>query len=438
MEISSEAPKSSLSTKLIFILFGVASLLGWNALLTELELFDFFLHSMNPFVSFSFLNYILNIAFLFLLMIKKDLFSLKFQLIGGIIGSIVFLILIPACTLLLEKDSYANRFSTGTLVVLMGFINALCSGGFFNLVSFFPLEMIVSLSAGQGFSGIAMNVLQYIVLVSINIDTKDKTEKEIEDEKKRKYPIRGWVFFSISSLILLICLILLLVNYNTPYFQYYLKKANKSNKEDEKTGLIEGEKEVNQDNDLEYNELKGVKTEHSFMEIFYKIWDLNLLMAYIYIVTFALFPNASIIQDLFNLKKNYGDYNSNTIILIYNVFDTIGRYLVAKVKPTKKLNLIVILGRSILLFTLIFNYCCQVKLDFNINLTSILLIINVALLAATNGIGTTLCFGIAPNEVEDEYKGQVGTTLSFFLIVGIFLGACVSFGTDAILKSFEK
>ena len=174
------------------------------------------------------------------------------------------------------------------------------------------------------------------------------------------------------------------------------------------------------------------------MEIFYKIWDLNLLMAYIYIVTFALFPNASIIQDLFNLKKNYGDYNSNTIILIYNVFDTIGRYLVAKVKPTKKLNLIVILGRSILLFTLIFNYCCQVKLDFNINLTSILLIINVALLAATNGIGTTLCFGIAPNEVEDEYKGQVGTTLSFFLIVGIFLGACVSFGTDAILKSFEK
>ena len=107
MEISSEAPKSSLSTKLIFILFGVASLLGWNALLTELELFDFFLHSMNPFVSFSFLNYILNIAFLFLLMIKKDLFSLKFQLIGGIIGSIVFLILIPACTLLLEQDSYA-------------------------------------------------------------------------------------------------------------------------------------------------------------------------------------------------------------------------------------------------------------------------------------------------------------------------------------------
>ena len=158
-------------------------------------------------------------------------------------------------------------------------------------------------------------------------------------------------------------------------------------------------------------------------------------MAYIYIVTFTLFPNASISQNLFNLKV---DYNINTIILIYNVYDTIGRYLVAKVEPTKKLNLIITLGRSVLLFTLVFNHYCQKTLDLNINLTSILLILNVGLLAATNGMSTTLCFGIAPNQVENEYKGQAGTSLSFFLIVGIFLGACIAFGTDAIMDSFHE
>ena len=134
-----------------------------------------------------------------------------------------------------------------------------------------------------------------------------------------------------------------------------------------------------------------------------------------------------------------GDYSTNTVILVYNVFDTIGRYLVAKVKPTKKLNLIVNLGRSILLFTLVFNYYCQQTINgpgWNINVTSILLIINVGLLAVTNGIGTTLCFGLAPNQVEDEYKGQAGTSLSFFLIVGIFLGSCCAFGTDAIIAGF--
>ena len=434
MEVESGAPKSYLSTKIIFILFGVASLLGWNALLTELDFFDFFLHKMNPYVSFSFLNYILNIGFLCLLMIKKDFFSLKFQLIGGIIGSMIFLIVIPMFTLLLEKDSFANIFVTGLFVFLMGFINALCSGGFFNLVSFFPLEMIVSLSTGQGFSGIAMNILQYIVLVSVTSDTMD----DDEDEKERIYKIRGWIFFSISCLILLISLILLLLNYNTEYFQYYLNKAKSTtNSGDEATKeLIDSE--ASPDDQRDIIEQTPTNKELPFKDIFLKIWDLNLLMAYIYIVTFTLFPNASISQDLFGLKEDYNDYNVNTIILIYNVFDTIGRYLVAKVTPTKKLNLIITFGRSVLLFTLVFNYYCQKSLDLNINVTSILLIVNEALLAATNGISTTLCFGIAPNQVEDEYKGQAGTALSFFLIVGIFLGACIAFGTDAIMNSFPE
>ncbi len=80
----------------------------------------------------------------------------------------------------------------------------------------------------------------------------------------------------------------------------------------------------------------------------------------------------------------------------------------------------------------------QDALELDLTLTSIFLILNVAILALTNGIGTTLCFGIAPNEVEDEYKGLAGTSLSFFLIVGIFLGSCINFGVDAIISLFKK
>ena len=442
MEEGNSPPQSVLTTKIIFILFGVASLLGWNALLTELSFFNEFLPSMNVFVSFGFLNYILNIGFQFLLMWKKNFLPLKIQLIIGIAGSIFFLIVLPMFTMILENDSFANKFITGLLVVLMGFINALCSGGFFNLVSNFPLEMIVSLSTGQGFSGIAMNILQYIVLILIPVSN--------EEEKRKIYSIRAWLFFGISSLILLVCLILLLIYYNTEYFQYYLNKSNSQKKDDPNTRLIEGETEPGEGENEEkeqkeekaneeiVNNEENQEKEASFKYLFFKLWDLDLLMAYVYIVTFALFPNASINQNLFQLKSCYFDYNLNTNILIYNVFDTIGRYLVAKVKPTKKLNMIVILGRSILLFTMIFNYYCQDRLEWNNILTSILLIINMALLAATNGIGTTLCFGIAPNEVDDEYKGQSGNSLSFFLIVGIFLGACVAFGSDGIIGTFKN
>ena len=446
-----EPPRRSCGTQLIFILYGVASLLGWNALLTKLDFFSYFLKGMNPSVSFSFLNFILNILFLFLLIIKENLFSLKYQLIGGIIGSIFFLIAIPLTTMFLPKDSLVNYLVTGGLVVLMGFINALASGGFFNFVSYFPLDLIVSFSAGQGFSGIALNVLEYIVLLALKGD------------EEKMIIIRAWIFFGISSVILVVCLILVLLNYNSEFTRHYLNKINIEQSNDipegslverdtllneEEQGIINDqannkeEKEKEKDKSNQENKEENIEEKKkapsggcsSFVVIFKKIWDLNLLMAYIYIVTFALFPGASIGQNLFNLKE----FNSITVITIYNAFDTVGRYLVKVLPKTKLFNAIIILGRSILLFTLVFNWYCQDNLNMPLWSTSILLILNVALLAVTNGIGTTLTFGIAPETVEDEYKGLAGTSLSFFVIVGIFLGSCVNFGTNAVISTFKK
>ena len=213
-------PQSNTSIRLIFILFGVASLLGCNALLIELSFFAHFIPSMKPYVSIPFLGYILNIIFQFLIFCKKDLFPLKFQLVGGVVGSIFFLIIIPFFTITLEKDSLLNAMVTGSLIVLMGFINALCNGGFYGLVSHFPMEMIVALSTGQGFSGIAMALIQFIVLFSIQ--SNDKDDKPII--------IQGLIFFVSSIIILLVSLIILLLSYNKEYFQYYLNKKEESSK----------------------------------------------------------------------------------------------------------------------------------------------------------------------------------------------------------------
>ena len=442
MEAEGEPPKKSIGIQITFIFYGIASLLGWNALLTKLDFFSHFLKDMKPNTTFSFLNFFLNIVFQFILIIKKDLFPLKIQLIVGIVGSILFLIGIPVSTMFLPKNEMINFIVTGGLVLLMGFINALASGSFFNYVSHFPLELIVAFSGGQGFSGIAMNVLEYIVLLSLN------------GEEENLIVLRAWIFFGISALILVVCLILLLYNYNSEYCRYYLSKGME--KENIPEGSLIGESQANEEEQqniineqteenqiIQQNEENNGITEDKntssnskslFIILFKKIWDLDILMVYIYIVTFALFPNASLCQELFN----FGIYKSNTIIIIYNTFDTIGRYLV-KILPKKKIfNTIIILGRSVLLFTLVFNYYCQERLDVDLTITSILLIVNVALLALTNGIGTTLTFGIAPDIVEDEYKGPAGTSVSFFLIVGIFLGSCVNFGVERIIAMITK
>ena len=442
MEAEGEPPKKSIGIQITFIFYGIASLLGWNALLTKLDFFSYFLEDMKPNTTFSFLNFFLNIVFQFILIIKKDLFPLKLQLIVGIVGSILFLIGIPVSTMFLPKNEMINFIVTGGLVLLMGFINALASGSFFNYVSHFPLELIVAFSGGQGFSGIAMNVLEYIVLLSLN------------GEEENLIVLRAWIFFGISALILVVCLILLLYNYNSEYCRYYLSKGmEKENipegsligesqaNEEEQQNIINEQTEENQiipqneeNNGITEDKNTSSNSKSLFIILFKKIWDLDILMVYIYIVTFALFPNASLCQELFN----FGIYKSNTIIIIYNTFDTIGRYLV-KILPKKKIfNTIIILGRSVLLFTLVFNYYCQERLDVDLTITSILLIVNVALLALTNGIGTTLTFGIAPDIVEDEYKGPAGTSVSFFLIVGIFLGSCVNFGVERIIAMITK
>ena len=427
-------PQGSTSIKLIFILFGVASLLGCNALLTELSFFAHFLPSMNPYVSIPFLNYFLNIIFQFLLFCKKDLFPLKCQLIGGVVGSIVFLIVIPLFTVILEKDSSINSIVTGTLIVLMGFINALCNGGFYKLVSFFPMEMIVNLTTGQGFSGITMALIQYIVLFSIK-------SNDIDD---KPIIIQGLIFFVSSIVILLISLIILLLSYNKDYFQYYLNKKDDSSEGRNSLDLYKGQKmedeeqkteEDGQINPIEEKPQTSQNVELTFVELFKKVWSFDLLVLFNYICTFTLYPNASISQQLFSLDTAF---NANTIIMIYNIFDTLGRMLVSKMKPTKQLNMIIILARSVLLFTIIFNFYCQEKYVLSLNVTSVLLIINVALLASTNGIATTLCFGLAPNEVENEYKGQVGSSVSFFLMLGIVLGSCSAFGVDAIINTFRR
>lgn len=416
----SNAPQARFSTKVIFTFFGLSSLLGFNVLLTEMIFFNYYLGEMNPSLVFNFLNYVLNIPFQFLLLWKKDFLSLKTQLIIALVGSIIFLILIPLSTMTLGINTLTNKLVTGGLVLLMGFINALCSGGFYNLVSNFPLEMIVILTTCQAISGIVLNIIQYIILWSSG-DGGDIV-------------IQAWIFFGISILIIAVSLFLLLISFNNEYFQYYLNKSKFKNDGDSNSSLLQGETQP--DDQMGVAEEKAPTEKKGwFMELFKKIWDLDLLVIYLYIVTFALYPNASINQQVFDWSP---PYSINTVIFVYNIFDTLGRVLVGKITPSKKLNTIVILGRSFLLFTVVFNYYCQDGLKWDSTLTTILLFINMAIFASTNGIGTTLCFALAPNEVEDKYKGQAGISISFFLIIGIFLGSLVAFITNAIINTFKK
>ena len=465
-------PPVTFIKRFIFILFGLASLLGWNAIMSELPFFTFYLEKMAPSTSFPFLNYALNIVLQFLMLYNRNLVPLKFRLIAGLIAGTIIMILLPTVVTVMEKNSTANVIVTGAILLIMGMVNALCSGGFFALVSFFPINLMIAFSAGQGFSGVMMNIIQFIVLGCVNTGNR---EKDLN--------ITAWTYFGISAGCLFLILILLLYQLQTDFFKYYLKpltdrlKREKEEKEKKKLEKMKNEnenekkEEDNKNNkneedvkdaqmtstereqqlNLKENEKKNqTKTDESkennngptpkkrreisFLEMFKILMDLDILRTYINLISNAIFPNSGVIQSLFNTGK----YKTVTILIMNNFTDFLGRYIVLAFKQTKTKTYIVAIGRTILVFCLIFNYYCEIGLKTDLNVTSSLLIIYVLALGLTHGIGNSLCFGLAPTMVEDDLKMQAGSSMSFFTVFGLFLGSCLGFLTKFILDKISE
>ena len=429
--IKDQPPSSGLKIEICFIIFGIGSLLGWNAILSDISFFMNYQSKYDPSTSFPFFNYVFNILFQLILIWKKQILSYKTQLIIGITGSMISLVILPLVAILFEKNSLTGFILTAVIILILGFVDALCSSGFFGLTSFFPRKMIICLSTGQGISGILMNILSFIVISCVNTGDNDKNSK-----------LGAIIFFSISGFILLITLIILLLSYKTDFFKYYLGKTenvNTSKSENIESGINNSTITDNINTNQNYLEIipqkeekesKTKNVEITFKELFKHLYEIDLLSCYLYIITFALFPSVAISQRLFKTRK----YRQIIIITINNVFGTFGRYIISCFKFTKNLAYIIICGRSILVLTFILNFYFDMKLGMNPNLSSILLIINVIILATTNGMGNTLCMGLAPIMVNASMKGRAGSSVSFFNILGIFLGTSVAFMTKYIIN----
>ena len=416
--ISEKSKSNQRFVKISFLIFGIGGLLAWNAILSDINFFINFLPRMDPPVYFPFLNFFLNIIFQFILLFQPKFMTYKKQLLISVMGSAISLILLPLFVLLLKRDSDINVIITGIMILLQGLLNAVCQSSFFGLVSYFPIDMIVSMSTGQGVAGILMNTIQYLVLIFIG-DTNLKNSQEKNDIIVKK---GGIIFFSISVIIILICFLFIILVYRNNYFRKQLLLSGEYGKvkKNEAENLI-----LKEDDQYKYNKPRQI----SFLELTKLLLDVNILTTVLYLITFSLFPGVCLKFKLYSLT---GGFSSNTIVSLYNIFDTIGRSIVSYFQPTKLLIYIVVLSRIILLFILPLNYYFECN-NYDINLTSTILVISVILIAITNGFGSSLLFGIAPTLVPDFIKGKAGSSISFYLMIGIFLGTCSGIGMRSIL-----
>ena len=322
--ISERNNSSRKFVKFSFLIFGIAGLWAWNTILSDIGFFIYFIPSLDPLFIFPFLNFALNIIFQFILLFKKKLFTYKTQLLFSVTLSGILLIILPLSVISLNKDSLTNRIIASIMILFQGLLNAICQSSFFGLVSFFPIDIIVNMSTGQGIAGLLMNIIQYIVIFTFG--DIDKTKKESENDIIVKKS--GIIFFSISVFIIVVSLVFIILIYRNNYFKNKLILSGEYSSDNDINNI---EKLIN---NSEHSESSiSSNKEVSFLDLTKILLDLNILTVILYIITFSVFPGVCLEFKLFNLD---GNLKNNTIITIYNIFDTIGRLLVAFFNPTKK------------------------------------------------------------------------------------------------------
>lgn len=62
-----------------------------------------------------------------------------------------------------------------------------------------------------------------------------------------------------------------------------------------------------------------------------------------------------------------------------------------------------------------------------------IVLIQIGLLALSNGFCTSVLFSNAPKEVPEHLAGKAGSTMSFFLIFGIAMGSTYAIGITSTL-----
>ena len=420
----SSSDKSSIRfVKFSFLIFGICSLIEWNAILSDIDFFHNKQEKINPKFSFSFFNSFLNIIVQFILVYKPKPFQYKKQLLFTLISTFFILILLPLNIIIFNGNSN-GFFSIAITIILIlfgGLCNALGASGFFGLCSYFPLDLIINMSTGQGFAGILTNIIEYLILLFKPSDNANAI-----------------CFFGIVGLIVLLSLFIIIRVYQIPFFLEFLKNTDeiKDNINIKIGKLIneESREEIKEDKlifDKDSTNLN--EKEDSFYELTKQLIEINILVIILYITTFVLFPGVCLVPGFFGL----GDSKAITIISIYNVFDTIGRYIVNCIEPTKFKAYVIILTRTILIF--IMPYIAHLeKIGKSDLLVSLMLLFCVLYLGVSNGIGTSLCFGLAPNFVKPHMKGKAGSSVSFFLIVGIFSGSLLAIIMGWIMDKIKK
>ncbi|XP_073790608.1 equilibrative nucleoside transporter 2 isoform X1 [Danio rerio] len=430
----------------IFFLLGMGTLLPWNFFITAMTYFTDRLkngtNSTQP-DTYMFSNNSVLLAQLPLLLFTL-LNSFLYQHIAEkirIAGSMVAILLLFILTAILVKvDMDRDSFFSITMATIW-FINmfgAILQGSLFGLVGKLPSRFSSVFMSGQAvagiFSGLAM-------LFSNIFETNPESSA-----------LGYFITPCAATLLTLFCYLLL------PHLRFartYLEKVSCETADAVKEPSANGSETVKVKlNDLghEFNDIgeteaceklnkfndEQTEEKSTVPQVFRKIWVMALCVTCVFAVTLSVFPAITI-----NTKPS-GFFEGKDHIfvplcsfLVFNVMDWIGRSLTSCLQwPSMKSRLfpIFVLSRVVFIPALML---CNVQprnylpVVFNHDMAYIIF---MSLFAISNGYLACLSMSYAPQLVRPKDAETAGALMTFFLALGLSLGAAFSFGLKSLLS----
>jgi len=324
------------------------------------------------------------------------------------------------------------------VIVITGIASSFLQGGVFGFAGMFPFKYMGGVMIGQGFSGIVMNFFRMICLLIFPPKSSDK------DDKSDFYGCL--IYFSIASLIVIVCIICFYVVVNTEFARYYLNKASGKDENEDRGRLLASPDSTtshssknninNTPTGSTYSNIieSSPKKETSFMELYQQIMPIALQVFLCFLITFVVFPGTSLSTKFDFMGTSARDISWFTLIMIasFNVFDTIGRFAGGYYHLfTPKTIFVLSISRLIFIPTFVL---IQLKASPSWLFSSDWFrFVNMFLFAFTNGYNSTLCMIFGPMIVKNSLKERAGLIMSFHLVGGIFVGALIaSFAMDKV------
>uniref|UniRef100_A0A8C4ICG7 Equilibrative nucleoside transporter 2 n=1 Tax=Dicentrarchus labrax TaxID=13489 RepID=A0A8C4ICG7_DICLA len=422
-----------------FFILGLGTLLPWNFFMTASLYFQGRLNTTewsNRTVvvrkEYYFNNWMTLLSQLPLLLFTL-LNSFLYQRISGVIriaGSLGFILVLFILTAVLVKvPMEEDRFFSVTMATIW-FINsfgAVLQGSLFGLVGLLPQKYSAIFMSGQGLAGTFAAIA---MLIAIGSDADSETAA-----------LGYFITPCVGTLVTLFSYLLLprLVKSSTVENGKLNGHANGS------AGGSPAEVEVDPDNDGTKHAFLSLEPEEkpekgqakaSVIEVFKKIWVMAFCVTFVFTVTLSVFPAVTADVRTSFPGKWERFFISVCCFLTFNLNDWFGRTITTVIRwPCKESRLFPALVVSRVVFIPLLMLC-------NVQNRSYLPVLFshdaafafiMAVFSVSSGYFVCLSMSYAPQLVEPKDAETAGALMTFFLALGLSIGASLSFPLRALV-----